>query len=847
MINFEFSAKSILQQMGLGPSKDEIQNDQPQQSLHNVANHQTETRCDFLSSADAECSNESPKKPPPSENEPTKSAAKPSRRSIRLIDPPHRVLRSHKRVLRSHSREIQRGRTSSRGSRPKKRKFPPPSTSLISTETLPTKPSAIMNQSSENAVDTSNGTDNTSIIVAPPAEHNTSKKRNKYTVQDAVDLVVNKGLSAPESLRVTYNVCTRQNLYQLVKKRKEQNKNGVHAGKVVGASDTNISSVSSSVSPRQQRKTIIQTNQDRIEAKQKKIDFDIRYNNAIKEATDLWNSTKETREKKMHNPNYVGYESSINKILVSVNKKYLMNENKQLKKGTFFRYYSKNIKERLAHGPNKKLPNELINIIRLHIKMQQLSKKSQVSGRDVQNMIGLAVKGTEFENCCTKAAWLRVRKEYPEEVIPCTVSTVDSLRLEWTTYSKINDWFTANKKTLLESGLAIDKEEVQLDGSLAKITIGKIEADRIINFDETDHPLSTQYDKGGNRSLRWSDPSLPKGSQKSTRSNSHTTGIYGTTANGSVMPPVYIFDTHAKDEKNFQVKPSWCQNLPSVIGSYGGNNMIESDSYVTVRKSGCSDEKVVQDLIEKVYLPLFPNVSKTTTRDENGVFLSGPVVFKTDSGQGRLSATWDSLEFRERMSELGVLLVLGLPNSTSCTQEQDQLYQEFKGKTQQKTNEIYQDKLSRRSGLISKYNIELEATSLDDLETRMVIIKNLAEARKMPKLTNEDLGFIVNGYPEDNISKKPFQSTFTKEKIRECFRRVGYVPFTRRCLQNKNIRHELQDGDEEKSKQIAEIVEEYEDVKNKLRSLGFKVDGIFDAEIEVAPVIRREEEEEKQV
>ena len=95
--------------------------------------------------------------------------------------------------------------------------------------------------------------------------------------------------------------------------------------------------------------------------------------------------------------------------------------------------------------------------------------------------------------------------------------------------------------------------------------------------------------------------------------------------------------------------------------------------------------------------------------------------------------------------------------------------------------------------------------------------------------------------------KKPFQSTFTKEKIRECFRRVGYVPFTRRCLQNKNIRHELQDGDEEKSKQIAQIVKEYEDVKNKLRSLGFNVDGIFDAEIEVTPVIRREEEEEKQV
>ena len=107
-----------------------------------------------------------------------------------------------------------------------------------------------------------------------------------------------------------------------------------------------------------------------------------------------------------------------------------------------------------------------------------------------------------------------------------------------------------------------------------------MEADRIINFDETDHPLCVQYDKGGNRALRWGDPSLPKGSQKSVRSNTHTTGLYGSTANGSVMPPVYIFETKAQDEKKYQIKPSWCTHLPSVIGKYGSKQLVQSESYV---------------------------------------------------------------------------------------------------------------------------------------------------------------------------------------------------------------------------------------------------------------------------
>ena len=117
----------------------------------------------------------------------------------------------------------------------------------------------------------------------------------------------------------------------------------------------------------------------------------------------------------------------------------------------------------------------------------------------------------------------------------------------------------------------------------------------------------------------------------------HTIGLYGSTANGTPMPPVYIFDTKAKDEGNFQLKYSWCKHLPKVREEYGFDQVIKSDSNVSVRCSGCSDEELIQELIEKAYLPLYPNVAKETTSDSEGKFISGPVQLKTDSGQGRFS------------------------------------------------------------------------------------------------------------------------------------------------------------------------------------------------------------------
>ena len=89
-----------------------------------------------------------------------------------------------------------------------------------------------------------------------------------------------------------------------------------------------------------------------------------------------------------------------------------------------------------------------------------------------------------------------------------------------------------NKRTLVESELAIDSPMTLPDGTIAELTIGEIEADRIINFNETDHFLKTEFDKGGNRSIRWGDNSLPKGAQSVCKRHTHTQPVC------TVQPPM---------------------------------------------------------------------------------------------------------------------------------------------------------------------------------------------------------------------------------------------------------------------------------------------------------------------
>ena len=95
------------------------------------------------------------------------------------------------------------------------------------------------------------------------------------------------------------------------------------------------------------------------------------------------------------------------------------------------------------------------------------------------------------------------------------------------------------------------------------------------------------------------------------------------------------------------------------------------------------------------------------------------------------------------------------------------------------------------------------------------------------------------------ITVSPFFSIFMRDKIINCFRRVGYAPFTRECLKSPYIRHEICENQEDAC--LDELVNEYEEAKLDLKKEGFNVEGIFDADIPTATNLKRKETEYEQV
>ena len=93
---------------------------------------------------------------------------------------------------------------------------------------------------------------------------------------------------------------------------------------------------------------------------------------------------------------------------------------------------------------------------------------------------------------------------------------------------------------------------------------------------------------------------------------------------------------------------------------------------------------------------------------------------------------------------------------------------------------------------------------------------------KPVKISQEDLSTIVNGQEEDAGQNRPFNHVFTKENKLRAWSYIGYIPFKRKCIENKKVHHELQ---ESKSSAVGTNMESlamvYEESKSKLKSEGF--------------------------
>ena len=104
--------------------------------------------------------------------------------------------------------------------------------------------------------------------------------------------------------------------------------------------------------------------------------------------------------------------------------------------------------------------------------------------------------GTDHEGFCGYWDWRRIRDLWPENNIRGCISTIQHTQKVDNIY-KTNDWYTCNKKTIIDRDLAIDKPMTLPDDTIAEINMVEYEMRRILDFDETDHPFTTKNEKRG--------------------------------------------------------------------------------------------------------------------------------------------------------------------------------------------------------------------------------------------------------------------------------------------------------------------------------------------------------------
>ncbi|KAI2511962.1 hypothetical protein MHU86_2478 [Fragilaria crotonensis] len=571
-----------------------------------------------------------------------------------------------------------------------------------------------------------------------------------------------------------------------------------------GGSDTTITTKKSRQSSRQ-------ASIARLDAKRVKLDYDGRYKKAFKDATNLVVANARGEP--------------VNTICNRLNQDFKLDGAKRLARSTVYQA-AKDGRAGMSppsRGPEPNIPGKFLQLVATHAEVSQVGD-GELKGKDFKRLIGASILGTEHETRYTvEGVWRKVRKVFPESLQAATKLTVEDARAQWTTHDNLNQWFDDAKQDLINTGLVIDEEVLDEKGAMvSEVLFRKDTERRIINMDETHHDLSITGDRGGPRAVSYHNPAFQRGAARGVKSARHVTGAYATNAAGEALPPFYIFDSSAKLWENFRVKVEWLEGLPLVTGRFGCPTIIESGSFYAVRPRGSMDDSLLNDYIEKVIVPLYPNMHKTAVFDPvTGKLNQGPVILKVDAGPGRIVSSEAILLKREQFFERGLIILLGLPNATSVQQEMDALYGPFKSSTYARGEKVVQQKLRARG--LARRNGKVPPAVLN--------------------LDFNDLATVVNGTPDDEPRNKPFDSIFTEEKILRSWAKVGFVPFTRNCLKDKKVRKEL--GQRKADEQLENLQRRYDLLVDSFEGDGFNA-GIFDLEIPTAAHVIRAETEDKQ-
>ncbi len=303
-------------------------------------------------------------------------------------------------------------------------------------------------------------------------------------------------------------------------------------------------------------------------------------------------------------------------------------------------------------GPAPKIPSKFLKVVATHAEVCQVGD-GELKGRDVKRLIGASIVGTPYKAAFhVESVWRKVRSKFSAALQAANKISVEDACTQWTTYNNLNQWFDDVKKDLIGTGLVEDKVVLDEEGKFGSEVCFKSDSHlRIINMDETHRNLAITGDRRGLQAVSYHNPAFQRGAVRGVKSGRHVTGVYATNTAGEALPPFYMmFDLTAKSGENFCIKMDWLVGLPSITGRFGCPTQVKSDSFFAVRSRGSMNERLLNQYIKTVIVPLYPNLNTTAIFDaRTGRLNQGPVILKVDAGPGRIVSSEIVLAKREAM------------------------------------------------------------------------------------------------------------------------------------------------------------------------------------------------------
>jgi predicted transglutaminase-like cysteine proteinase len=343
----------------------------------------------------------------------------------------------------------------------------------------------------------------------------------------------------------------------------------------------------------------------------------------------------------------------------------------------------------------------------------------------------------------------KLRKETADEFSIGKKNVLEHRRQQWTTYSNLSLWFDQWEITLIELGFGRKKEAADgkdIDGS---VFFFKGQRRRILNIDETDGSLdNTNGVRGGRPPIVFHSPSLSGGSTAASKSSYSPTIICGANAAGEALPPHFQIKSMAK-EANQQLALDFFKHSKSVYGQFGMSERRRLDCTFRMNEKGGINAAELDKYINSAIVPLYLDIEDVPGKR---------VIIKVDSGPGRTN-----LQMLTEAKLKGLYIYPSVPNTTSVTQEADELYGPFKT--------VYRQNLQLLAEIRHKANKPIQIT---------------------------DLPILVFGQPDGWVSlpggrrfRDAFTETFSKERCLRAWQKCGAVPLTRSPLNSSKVRHEV--------------------------------------------------------